>query len=132
MYFMLKIHKYIYDTFSCEIQNLRGMRWFRAFYYRERERQVETVTTFLPPLLPGPGDVRMYKVKILMVGPCQSGKTMIANFLADATETVGGEYRPTAGVRILEFELGSVNVNNKNIKVVILTYYDPTSYYTVE
>ena len=62
---------------------------------------------------------RMYKVKIVMVGPCQSGKTMIANFLADATETVGGEYRPTAGVRILEFELGSVNVNNKNIKVGI-------------
>ena len=61
----------------------------------------------------------MYKVKIVMVGPCQSGKTMIANFLADATETVGGEYRPTAGVRILEFELGSVNVNNKNIKVDI-------------
>ena len=49
-------------------------------------------------------------------------KTMISNFLADATETVGGEYRPTAGVRILEFELGSINVNNKNIKV----YYLPT------
>ena len=44
---------------------------------------------------------------------------MIANFLADAMETIGGEYRPTAGVRILEFELGSVNVNNKNIKVLI-------------
>ena len=59
----------------------------------------------------------MYKVKIVLVGPCQAGKTMIANFLADAMETVGGEYRPTAGVRILEFELSSVNVNNKNIKV---------------
>ena len=55
----------------------------------------------------------MYKVKIVMVGPCQSGKTMIANFLSDATENVGGEYRPTAGVRILEFELASINVNNK-------------------
>ena len=58
----------------------------------------------------------MYKVKIVMVGPCQSGKTMIANFLADATENIGGEYRPTAGVRILEFESGNLNVNNKNIK----------------
>ena len=26
----------------------------------------------------------MYKVKILLVGPCQSGKTMIANFVARA------------------------------------------------
>ena len=75
----------------------------------------------------------MYKVKIVMVGPCQSGKTMIANFLADATETVGGEYRPTAGVRILEFELGSVNVNNKNIKVDIIVqrYGDNAGNYTL-
>ena len=55
----------------------------------------------------------MYKVKILMVGPCQSGKTMISNFVSDATESVGGEYRPTAGARILEFEMPSINVNNK-------------------
>lgn len=55
----------------------------------------------------------MYNVKILMIGPCQSGKTMIANFVSDATEGVGGEYRPTAGARILEFEMPSINVNNK-------------------
>ena len=77
----------------------------------------------------------MFKVKIVMVGPCQSGKTMIANFVSDATESVGGEYRsgrnqinhsyfllimpifskyrPTAGARILEFEMPSINVNNK-------------------
>ena len=48
-----------------------------------------------------------------MVGPCQSGKTMIANFVSDATESVGGTYRPTAGARILEFEMPSINVNNK-------------------
>ena len=48
-----------------------------------------------------------------MVGPCQSGKTMISNFVSDATESVGGEYRPTAGARILEFEMPSINVNNK-------------------
>ena len=67
----------------------------------------------------------MYKVKVAVVGPSQSGKTMISNFLADATDNIGGEilamfevfriatllektlsgeYRPTAGVRILEFE----------------------------
>lgn len=29
----------------------------------------------------------------------QSGKTVLANFLSDTTENVGGEYRPTQGVR---------------------------------
>merc|ERR1712013_592309 len=62
---------------------------------------------------------KMYKVKIALVGPCQSGKTMIANLLADATENIGGEYRPTAGVRILEFESGNLSVNNKNIKAEV-------------
>ena len=61
----------------------------------------------------------MFKVKIVLVGPCQSGKTMIANFLSDATENIGGEYRPTAGARILEFEMSSLNVNNKNVKAEV-------------
>ena len=34
----------------------------------------------------------------------QSGKTWISNFLAEATESSGGEYHLTMGVRILEFE----------------------------
>ncbi|XP_014906558.1 intraflagellar transport protein 22 homolog [Poecilia latipinna] len=46
----------------------------------------------------------MFKTKILFVGPTESGKTVVANFLSDTTENVGGEYRPTQGVRILEFE----------------------------
>ncbi|XP_037537725.1 intraflagellar transport protein 22 homolog [Nematolebias whitei] len=46
----------------------------------------------------------MFKVKILFVGPTESGKTVLANFLSDTTENVGGEYRPTKGARILEFE----------------------------
>ncbi|XP_078535481.1 intraflagellar transport protein 22 homolog isoform X4 [Lissotriton helveticus] len=29
----------------------------------------------------------------------QCGKTVLANFLSDATETIGGEYNPTQGVR---------------------------------
>uniref|UniRef100_UPI00358E23F2 intraflagellar transport protein 22 homolog n=1 Tax=Myxine glutinosa TaxID=7769 RepID=UPI00358E23F2 len=48
--------------------------------------------------------VGMFQVKILIVGPAQSGKTTLANYLADATQTVGEEYWPTQGVRILEFE----------------------------
>ncbi|XP_047446226.1 intraflagellar transport protein 22 homolog [Mugil cephalus] len=47
----------------------------------------------------------MFKAKILFVGPTESGKTVLANFLSDTTENIGGEYRPTQGVRILEFEL---------------------------
>uniref|UniRef100_A0A3B5B3J2 Intraflagellar transport 22 n=1 Tax=Stegastes partitus TaxID=144197 RepID=A0A3B5B3J2_9TELE len=41
----------------------------------------------------------MFKTKILFVGPNESGKTVLANFLFDTTENVGGEYRPTQGVR---------------------------------
>jgi hypothetical protein len=34
----------------------------------------------------------------------QSGKTLLANFLSDATENPSEDYRPTHVVRILEFE----------------------------
>uniref|UniRef100_A0A023GF79 Intraflagellar transport protein 22 homolog n=1 Tax=Amblyomma triste TaxID=251400 RepID=A0A023GF79_AMBTT len=43
-------------------------------------------------------------MKIIVIGPCQSGKTVISNFLAEATENSSGQYQPTKGVRILEFE----------------------------
>ena len=44
------------------------------------------------------------KVKVALVGPCESGKTLLANFLADATETTIEEYQPTKVARALEFE----------------------------
>jgi len=53
----------------------------------------------------------MFKVKILVVGPCQSGKTVISNYLSDATETSGGDYNPTQGVRILEFECNGIEIS---------------------
>ncbi|XP_065890520.1 intraflagellar transport protein 22 homolog [Dysidea avara] len=46
----------------------------------------------------------VFKPKILVVGPCEAGKSYISNFIAEATESRGGEYHPTQGVRILEFE----------------------------
>ncbi|XP_068679299.1 intraflagellar transport protein 22 homolog isoform X1 [Montipora capricornis] len=55
--------------------------------------------------------VGMFKAKILVVGPCQSGKTVISNFLSDATETSGGDYHPTQGVRILEFECNGIELS---------------------
>ena len=39
-----------------------------------------------------------------IVGPCEAGKTTLANFLADATETVIEDYNPTNVVRVLEFD----------------------------
>ncbi|XP_065663686.1 intraflagellar transport protein 22 homolog isoform X3 [Hydra vulgaris] len=39
------------------------------------------------------------KIKILVLGPKQSGKTFLSNFIADATESTSGEYRSTKGVR---------------------------------
>lgn len=56
----------------------------------------------------------MLKAKILFIGPNESGKTVLANFLSDTTENVGGEYRPTQGVRILEFESQNEGSNDKH------------------
>ncbi|CAK0843049.1 unnamed protein product [Prorocentrum cordatum] len=44
------------------------------------------------------------KQKVLVVGPCEAGKTLVANVLAEAVETASEIYRPTVGVRIMEFE----------------------------
>ena len=38
----------------------------------------------------------------------QSGKTTVCNFLADASEAATGDYHPTQGVRIVEFETPNV------------------------
>ena len=45
----------------------------------------------------------MPTAKIIIVGPCKSGKTYFSNFLASSTTPSSGEYYPTKGVRILEF-----------------------------
>ena len=39
--------------------------------------------------------------------------------MSDATENSSGEYRPTQGVRILEFELQNLNVSNRNLKAEV-------------
>ncbi|XP_071849648.1 intraflagellar transport protein 22 homolog [Apostichopus japonicus] len=46
----------------------------------------------------------MLKAKILVIGPCDSGKSVLSNFLAEASDISGGAYHPTQGARILEFE----------------------------
>ena len=45
----------------------------------------------------------MYKVKVAVVGPSQAGKTMISNFLADATENIGGDISASVFVLNVNF-----------------------------
>ncbi|XP_028396898.1 intraflagellar transport protein 22 homolog isoform X2 [Dendronephthya gigantea] len=59
--------------------------------------------------------VGMFKAKILVIGPKECGKTVISNYLADATEISGGDYHPTQGVRILEFESSGISVGGKEV-----------------
>uniref|UniRef100_A0A8C7E8N6 Intraflagellar transport 22 n=1 Tax=Nothoprocta perdicaria TaxID=30464 RepID=A0A8C7E8N6_NOTPE len=40
----------------------------------------------------------MLKAKVLLVGPCESGKTVLANFVSESIEGIGS-YVPTQGVR---------------------------------
>ncbi|XP_049873460.1 intraflagellar transport protein 22 homolog [Pectinophora gossypiella] len=54
------------------------------------------------------------KLKILMIGPSNSGKSSIANFISESMNIEeAGPPRPTQGVRIVEFELSNLNVNGK-------------------
>ena len=58
--------------------------------------------------------------KVVMIGPPHSGKTTLANYLADATDSTSGEYHPTSGVRILEF---SCNLpDSKAVDVLVLFF----------
>nr|CAB3255317.1 intraflagellar transport protein 22 homolog [Phallusia mammillata] len=59
----------------------------------------------------------MYKAKICVVGPCEGGKTLLSNFLGDQTDIINSTYKPTAGVRILEFENLVESRNNNSVKV---------------
>ncbi|XP_068271891.1 intraflagellar transport protein 22 homolog isoform X2 [Nyctibius grandis] len=69
----------------------------------------------------------MLKAKVLLVGPrehikflwvffapafCQSGKSVLANFVSESIEGIGS-YSPTQGVRILEYEKPNLNSNSK-------------------
>ncbi|XP_030040837.2 intraflagellar transport protein 22 homolog [Manduca sexta] len=61
------------------------------------------------------------KLKILFIGPSDSGKSQIANCLRSDSINIeeAGTPRPTQGVRIVEFELSNLNVNGKIVNVDI-------------
>ena len=46
----------------------------------------------------------MSTIKILVIGPPKTGKTSIANILADMAEGPTAQYKPTIALRIVEFE----------------------------
>ncbi|CAL4210624.1 unnamed protein product, partial [Meganyctiphanes norvegica] len=48
---------------------------------------------------------------LIYMGVDEHGKTTLANFLSEAGEVGGGEYRPTKGCRIIEFEVPNVSIN---------------------
>lgn len=54
------------------------------------------------------------QLKIVVIGPSECGKTVLANFLSDMVETIGGNYSPTQGVRILEFESRNLGSQTKH------------------
>lgn len=41
------------------------------------------------------------KLKILLVGPSQSGKSTVANYLSGRSDVISPTYTPTVGLRIL-------------------------------
>ena len=54
-------------------------------------------------------------MKVAVVGPSQAGKTMISNFLADATENIGGDISASVFVlcKLCCFEMGVRGVGIK-------------------
>ncbi|CAK1551103.1 unnamed protein product [Leptosia nina] len=64
--------------------------------------------------------MQLQKLKILMIGPCESGKTSIANFISESINIEESEaIRPTQGVRIVEFEIPNVTSNGEQNNIDI-------------
>ncbi|KAJ3131112.1 Intraflagellar transport protein 22 [Physocladia obscura] len=60
------------------------------------------------------------KLSVFVVGPQKTGKTTIANYLADLADSLNGnEYHPTQGVRILEFDRRLNNTKGKDLQISV-------------
>ncbi|XP_065161331.1 intraflagellar transport protein 22 homolog [Atheta coriaria] len=58
-----------------------------------------------------------FKVRILFIGPCNVGKSKIANFLADMSLELPEDVRATDSLRILEYDLSDIDVNNQKANI---------------
>ncbi|GMR48612.1 hypothetical protein PMAYCL1PPCAC_18807, partial [Pristionchus mayeri] len=56
------------------------------------------------------------RTKIAVVGPHMAGKTALSNFLGDYMDS-NTEYRPTKGVRIIEFDSNDVEIEGQKILI---------------
>ena len=56
-------------------------------------------------------------MKVAVVGPSQAGKTMISNFLADATENIGGDISASVFVLCKLFCFFEMGVRGVGIKL---------------
>uniref|UniRef100_A0A915D912 Intraflagellar transport protein 22 homolog n=1 Tax=Ditylenchus dipsaci TaxID=166011 RepID=A0A915D912_9BILA len=65
-------------------------------------------------------DVEKICIKIPILGPLKSGKTSIANYLADSDDSISNkEYRPTQGVRIVEFESNQLELEGERVNAEV-------------
>jgi len=71
--------------------------------------------------------VDVTKHKVLFVGPIEAGKSTLANVLAENTDSAAEIYRPTQGVRILEFE-GDVQSVGQHVTIELWDVSGDTKY----
>ncbi|CAH8555490.1 unnamed protein product [Heterobilharzia americana] len=60
----------------------------------------------------------MSHLKLVVLGPNESGKSYICNFLSETVDQITGDYYPTSGVRILEYEQ-KLKVKGKPVKIEV-------------
>lgn len=73
----------------------------------------------------------MLRLKICIVGPKNVGKSCISNYLSGQTPSliIDNKYEPTAGVRILEYEINSNQGQGQgNINIELWDASGDTSY----
>jgi hypothetical protein len=67
-------------------------------------------------LKPFVADLVCFMTVLIFYLAFQSGKTVISNILSESTGQIIGDYKPTQGCRILEFEVPSIIVFGKSVK----------------
>ena len=73
----------------------------------------------------------MQKLKILVIGPEKSGKSVISNYLYNPTKDTIQVYRPTVGTRILELER-PVDTGEDGDKMVSIQLWDTSGHIKYE
>ena len=66
----------------------------------------------------------MKKLKILIIGPEKSGKSVISNFFFNDQRETLQVYRPTVGFRILESERKVRNPSSGNEETILVEFWD--------